>query len=177
MKDRINTNPHTLQFKFKKNKNFPNNRLPVLIYKSALELPSQKKKAAIITQKVFSRNGWSNSWSNGIYDFHHYHSNTHECMAICMGTANIILGGPGGKRVKVEAGDVIILPAGVGHKCIKHSTDFLCVGAYPQGINYDTNLGKRKELMDARKNIKKLSLPKKDPVFGKEGFLKSYWKI
>jgi uncharacterized protein YjlB len=175
MKDRINTNPHILSFVFKKNKNFPNSRLPVLIYQNAMELPG-KKKSIVTVQKIFLRNGWSNSWSNGIYDFHHYHSNTHECMAVCTGEAEVILGGPKGKKVKLAKGDVIILPAGVGHKCLNHSEDFKCVGAYPQGKEYDTNLGKNKELEQALSNIKKLSMPSKDPVFGKEGFLKTYWK-
>src|SRR5689334_13528961 len=116
MEDRINTNPHILHLALKSNGHFPNSRLPVLIYREALTLPKQKKKAATIIQKIFARNGWSNSWSNGIYDFHHYHSNTHECMAICKGEAEVILGGPKGRKVKLSSGDVIILPAGTGHK-------------------------------------------------------------
>jgi uncharacterized protein YjlB len=176
MKKRINTNPHILHFILKRNKNFPNSRLPVLIYQEALILSSQMNESCIITQKIFSRNGWSNSWRNGIYDFHHYHSITHECMGICSGSAIVILGGPKGKRVEVSKGDVIILPAGVGHKCLKHSEDFQCVGAYPQGKDYDTNLGKNKELEKALVNIKNLAKPSKDPVLGKEGFLKIYWK-
>jgi uncharacterized protein YjlB len=51
----------------------------------------------------------------------HYHSNTHECLAVCSGNANVILGGPGGHRLILQQGDVIILPAGVGHKCTKHT--------------------------------------------------------
>jgi uncharacterized protein YjlB len=175
MKERINTNPHILHLTLKRNKNFPNSKLPVLIYQHALSLPSGKKEAAIISQKIFLRNGWSNSWKNGIYDFHHYHSNTHEGMSICSGEAEIILGGPKGRKVKVSKGDVIILPAGVGHKCLKASEDFVCVGAYPQGKEYDTNLGKNKELEKALSNIKNLPHPSKDPVYGKEGFLKAYW--
>src|ERR1043165_5266279 len=139
MQDRVNTNPHVAHFIFKRNKFFPNSRHPVLVYKGALYLPKQKNKASEIIQKIFARNGWSNSWRNGIYDFHHYHSITHECMAVSMGRATVILGGPNGRRVKVQAGDVIILPAGVAHKCSAHSKDFLCVGAYPQGKDYDTN--------------------------------------
>jgi len=174
--ERINTNPHIIHFILKRNRYFPNSRLPVLIYNGALILPGEKEKMITTVQKIFSRNGWSNSWSNGIYDFHHYHSNTHECMAICKGDADVILGGPNGRKVKISHGDVLILPAGVGHKCLRCSKDFRCVGAYPQGKDYDTNLGKSKELEHALKNIHSLSKPSKDPVFGKEGFLKTYWK-
>jgi uncharacterized protein YjlB len=177
MSKRINTNPHILHFILKRNKYFPNSKLPILIYSKALNLPEEDVEIIPTVQKIFSRNGWSNSWSNGIYDFHHYHSNTHECMAICEGDAEIILGGPKGKKIKISSGDVIILPAGVGHKCLKSSKDFKCVGAYPQGKDYDLNLGKSKEFEKALYNIKNLGNPSKDPVFGKLGFLKTYWKL
>ncbi|MGZ4034132.1 MAG: cupin domain-containing protein [Bacteroidia bacterium] len=176
MKERANTNPHISSFVLKRNKNFPNSRLPVLIYRKGMMLPEQNNKAASIAQKLFIRNGWSNSWRNGIYDFHHYHSNTHECMAICMGSANVILGGPNGKRVKLKQGDVIILPAGVGHRCTAKSSDFLCVGAYPEGKDYDTNTGTADEYKKAISRMKAVPIPKHDPLFGDQGFLRSYWK-
>lgn len=176
MPQRINTNPHILHFILKRNKNFPNSSLPILIYKKGMKLPLQKNRAAIIAQEIFARNNWSNSWRNGIYDFHHYHSITHECMVICMGNATVILGGPGGKKVELEQGDVIILPAGVGHKCVTASENFLCVGCYPQGKDYDTNYGTEEELKTTLPNLTKIAIPQKDPVLGKNGFLKSYWK-
>jgi uncharacterized protein YjlB len=176
MAERANTNPHISSFILKRKGYFPNSKLPVLIYRKGIRLPDQKNKAATIVQKLFIRHGWSNSWRNGIYDFHHYHSNTHECMAICAGTATVILGGPGGKRTTIRQGDVIILPAGLGHRCTASSEDFLCVGAYPQGKDYDTNTGTAEEYKKAVERIDKLPIPKYDPVFGKNGFLKTYWK-
>jgi uncharacterized protein YjlB len=172
---RINTNPHIVEIKLKRNKFFPNNSLPVIIYREAFSIPDQKNKAAVIVEKIFARNGWSNSWKNGIYDFHHFHSNTHECMAVCMGTALVMLGGPSGKKATLEQGDVLILPAGTGHRCMKCSNDFVCVGTYPQGMDYDLLKGTEKEFKDAVKRISKVPVPKKDPVFGKTGFLKTYW--
>jgi uncharacterized protein YjlB len=177
MPERINTNPHILHYLFKRNKNIPNSKLPVLIYQDVLILPAQKNRSSVIIQKIFARNGWSNSWSNGIYDFHHYHSITHECMAIAQGNATIILGGVNGKKIKLKQGDAIILPAGVGHKCLRASENFLCVGAYPQGRDYDINIGTAQEYSRALNNIKKLSIPKKDPFFGSQGFLKTFWKL
>ena len=174
--ERLNTNPHIISLALAENKYFPNSKLPVLIYKQVCALPAQKNKAASIVQKIFLRNNWSNSWRNGIYNFHHYHSNTHECMAICFGKVKVILGGPNGKRIELEQGDVIVLPAGVGHKCSSSSEDFLCVGAYPKAKDYDINHGTKEELKRAKENIQKVGLPSKDPLFGKEGFLKSFWK-
>lgn len=176
MTQRLNNNPNVVHFVLKRNKNFPNSELPVLIYQKALNLPVQKTKAAEIIQKIFARNDWSNSWRNSIYDFHHYHSITHECMGIGEGSATIIMGGPGGRRVNLSQGDVIIIPAGVAHKCLKFSQNFLCVGAYPQGKEFDIKTGTDIEFSQAVENIKKLSIPKDDPVFGQHGFLKSYWQ-
>ena len=173
---RVLTNIHVDSFHCRRNKNFPNSKYPVLIYRHCLELTEFKNKAVEIVQKIFARNKWSNSWRNGIYDFHHYHSTTHECMAIVQGKAKVIFGGPNGKPAEVTAGDVIILPAGVGHRCTKHSEDFLCVGAYPQAKDYDMNYGMAAEYDSAVRRIKNLSNPSKDPVFGNEGFLKSHWK-
>jgi uncharacterized protein YjlB len=174
--ERVNQNPHVLHFKLKRNKNFPNSRLPVLIYKEGLQLPKQKNRAARIIETIFTRNGWSNCWSNGIYDFHHYHSITHECMAVSKGTVRIILGGPNGKSIQLEQGDVLILPAGVAHKRLRASKDFLCVGGYPQGKDYDMNYGLAAELNKTLSHIRKLSSPACDPLYGDKGFLKAYWK-
>jgi uncharacterized protein YjlB len=173
---RVNTNPHIENFRLKKKNYFPNSYLGVLIYREAINLPAQKNKAALIAEKILARNGWSNSWRNGIYDFHHYHSNTHECMVICSGKATVMLGGPGGKKTDLKSGDVIILPAGTAHKCIKFSEEFLCVGAYPQGKDYDLLIGRPKEIKSAAKRISQVANPSKDPVFGKTGFLKAHWK-
>lgn len=93
-----------------------------------------------------------------------------------MGSAHVIIGGPRSRKLKVQHGDVIILPAGVGHKCVKYSDDFMCVGAYPQGKDYDIKLGIADEYPKAVLQISKLILPDKDPVYGKEGFLKAFWK-
>jgi uncharacterized protein YjlB len=150
--------------------------LPVLIYKKVWKLPRQKNKSAEIIQQHFLSHYWSNSWKNGIYNYHHYHSNTHECIGVAMGSAILILGGPGEKRITIKQGDLLIIPAGVGHKCVSHSTDFLCVGAYPKGKAYDINTGTIEEYKKALPMLKKIPIPTTDPVFGKGGFLFSYWK-
>ena len=175
MVQRAITNPDIWSHVFAANKHFPNSKLPLLVYRKAIALPRQKHKAAEIVRKVFASHGWGNAWQDGIYDFHHYHSNTHECLGICMGEATVIFGGPGGKSIKVGTGDVIILPAGTGHKCSTKSDDFLCVGAYPQNKDYDIKLGRFSELAEARKHIASVPVPEQDPVFGKEGYLRAYW--
>lgn len=154
---------------------FPNNpSLPLLLYKKVL-LPIEKNMDRKVT-KLFKKNEWKNSWSGGIYDYHHYHSTVHEVLGICDGEAQIIAGGPGGTEIQLQKGDVLIIPAGVAHKCLGGSKDFLCVGAYHEGKDYDIRHGSKDEPPYALQNIERVLLPENDPVFGSEGPLKNYWK-
>lgn len=154
---------------------FPNNgSFPLLVYKRALLLQPDDDETAI--KKVFESNGWSNSWVNGVYDYHHYHSVTHEVLGVYCGTADLQLGGPHGVCVEVFRGDVIIIPAGVAHKCNKSSEDFSIVGAYPDGKDYDIMYGKEGERPKADENIAGVPVPSKDPVYGSEGPLRQSWK-
>src|SRR6185369_5707512 len=54
-----------IQYIIKRNGHFPNNTLPVLLYKQVLKLPDGKSEE-IITE-IFTDNNWSNIWTNGIY--------------------------------------------------------------------------------------------------------------
>ncbi len=60
------------------------------------------------------KNNWSNSWRNGIFNFHHYHSITHEVLGVHSGNAKVLLGGDRGILINAEKGDVIIIPATYG---------------------------------------------------------------
>lgn len=155
---------------------FPNNEsLPLIIYPQALNLP--KGKAASVAESVFQANGWGNSWRNGIYSYHHYHSTAHEVLGIYRGEVTVELGGPNvGIEVEAIAGDVIIIPAGVVHKNLGASSDFACVGAYPPQQNFDMNYGKESERPQADRNIRQVPLPAIDPVYGETGGLINIWK-
>lgn len=152
---------------------FPNNgHLSLLIYRNALRL--EKKNSGKEIEKLFENNGWSNAWQDGVYDYHHYHSVTHEVLGVIDGSTRIQFGGPSGISVMVEPGDVIIIPAGVAHKNLG-GDEFKCIGAYPEGEDYDMNYGKPGERPKADENIKKVSLPDRDPVFGAKGPLIKEW--
>lgn len=152
---------------------FPNNKnLLLLIYKQAFQ--SIEGDAATV-EHVFRKNNWGNTWRNGIYNYHHYHSTAHEVLGIYQGEAEVLLGGPKGMKISVQSGDVIIIPAGVAHKNLGASSDFACVGAYPPGQVFDMNYGKEGERPQADKNITQVPLPENDPVYGKEGALLKYW--
>jgi len=153
---------------------FPNNQnLPVLVYKGALHLHPAAEPETLLD--LFNKNGWTNGWKDSIYAYHHYHSITHEVLGVFCGVADIQLGGDEGICVEVNRGDVILIPAGVAHKNLNSSTDFLCVGAYPDGKDYDINYGKSEERASAIENIKNVPFPEKDPVYGSAGGLTEHW--
>ncbi|HLA54823.1 MAG TPA: cupin domain-containing protein [Flavobacterium sp.] len=162
-----------IQLKFKDDGKIPNSHLPLLIYKNVF---SEEKADADYIIHHFERHNWGNSWKDGVYDYHHYHSNTHEAMGVYSGFATILFGGENGEQVPVEEGDVIIVPAGVGHKKISASDDFKVVGAYPNGSDYDIMKGEKGERPKADENIKKVPLPDKDPVYGMMEGLVPLWK-
>lgn len=161
------------KYYFKDDGKIPNNKLPLLLYKKVFS--ETGGEAAAWLEKRFSENNWKNSWRNGVYDFHHYHSVTHEVLGVYSGTALLHLGGEEGEKIEVAAGDVLVIPAGVGHKKI-NSDNFKVVGAYPDGRDYDINCGEEGERPNADKNIAAVPVPDADPVFGKGDGLPEIWK-
>lgn len=154
---------------------FPNNPgIPVLIYKGALRLHPDDDANAIV--ELFKKNNWTNSWKDSVFDYDHYHSTAHEVLGVFCGMADIFLGGPEGTCVELVRGDVVIIPAGVAHKNLNGSSDFLCVGAYADGRDYDMNYGKEGERVSTLENIKHVPWPGRDPVYGSEGGLLEFWK-
>lgn len=149
---------------------FPNSRLPTLIYKRALDRPSPET-----LEVLFDANGWPSAWRYGVYDFHHYHSTSHECLGVARGSARLQLGGPGGRVFEVAAGDVIVLPAGTAHCNLGSSANFLVVGAYPPGFSVDLLEGKDGERPAADDRIASVPLPRTDPVGGQGGPMAEKW--
>jgi len=160
------------QFLFKDDGKIPNSKFPLLIYKNAF--PARGSDGAAWLEKHFESQGWTNSWRNGIYSYHHYHSTTHEVLGIYSGSALLHLGGEEGKKIQVEAGDILIIPAGVGHKNLG-GDNLGVVGAYPDGRDWDINKGEPGERPKADKNIAALPVPAKDPYNEKTG-LTEIWK-
>jgi uncharacterized protein YjlB len=158
---------------FKDDGVIPNNRLHLLLYRGVL--PTGGNEPATRVVQLFAANNWTNSWRNGIYPFHHYHSTSHEVLGVYSGSAKVRLGGEQGEDFEVRAGDVIVIPAGVGHKNLGASDDFGVVGAYPDGRHWDLLTGKPGERPQADRNIAALPVPDNDPVYGADGPLRRIW--
>ena len=152
---------------------FPNNAdLPLVIITSALEKESVTPEKL---ERTFTQNGWPAAWRNGLYDFHHYHSTAHEVLGVYSGWVKACFGGPEGEVFKAEAGDIIIIPAGVAHCNKGQSSDFSVVGGYPVDQGWDMMYGKEGERPGADENIKNVSKVISDPVFGPTGPLMKFW--
>lgn len=143
----------------------PNSRFPLLVHRNGV--PGGGQDAVIARLKS---NGWSNNWRYpGIYTYPHFHSTTHECLGVASGWMDVELFGRGGLRLRVAAGDVIVLPAGVSHSMVDQSDNVLMVGGYPDGRDWDTM---REDYITedlrraAVKRIMMLPIPARDPVTG-----------
>lgn len=153
---------------------FPNNGLlPLLHYQRAVQLNDEDDSAVV--KEILETNGWTNSWVNGIYDYHHYHSTAHEVLVALKGSAHVLFGGPKGIALTFAQGDVIIIPAGVAHMKVNDADGFSCMGAYPDGQHYDMHYGQSGERPGVDANIRKVALPRHDPIYGNDGPLIRNW--
>ena len=92
-------------------------------------------------------------------------------MSIVSGTARLCFGGednPDRVEADVQNGDVIVVPAGVGHRLLTDGGGFEMVGSYPKGHNWDMCYGKAGEEQRV-KAIEQLEWFETDPIYGNEG--------
>ncbi len=165
----------TETFTFAPDVEIPNNALPLVLYRQALALPLRNTAGC---QALFAENDWGGNWVDGIFDYWHFHVTGHEVLGCVAGEAEVGFGGDAGIEVTVMAGDVVAIPAGVGHKRLSAKRGgFTIVGGYPPGQNGTISRPGDFPLAQAERLIAALSLPKADPVFGNDGPLIAAWKI
>lgn len=162
------------EYRFEDDGRIPNNpALPLLVYPQALSEGGRNSSRA---RELLAGNGWGGSWVNSVFPHHHYHSVSHEVLIVVGGSAEITFGGPEGETVEVEAGDVVVIPAGVGHCRESAGGGFSVVGAYPKGQeDYDLRTGEEEERPGVLENIRNVPLPETDPLFGEGGPLVRRW--
>ena len=161
------------QFQFEDDGKIPNSVFPLILYKKVFPFPDYLDQ---VMEDAFAKNNWTNAWRNGVYDYHHYHSITHEVLGVYKGSAELQFGGDKGEIVSVTTGDVILIPAGTGHKKISSTGDFAVLGAYPDGMEYDLLKGDSGERPNADDRIAKVPFPDFDPVLGDLGGILEFWK-
>jgi uncharacterized protein YjlB len=143
----------------------PNSRFPLLVHRGGV--PGGGVDAV---RDRLRANGWYNNWKYpGIYEYPHFHSTSHECLGCAQGWMEVEVFGRGGTKLRVEAGDFIVMPAGVSHQMTGHSDDVIMIGGYPDGRDWD-NIQEDHITEETRraaaKRIYMLPIPSKDPVTG-----------
>jgi len=159
-----------LTFTFADDGAIPNSKLPMLVYRAAV--PADP----VAIEKLFAANRWPPAWRDSVHPFQHFHSNAHEALGVARGRGKVQFGGPDGETLEVQAGDVVVLPAGVGHCRLDKSADLLIVGAYPDNaVRPDQHRGDPTEHDAVTRNIAVVALPAADPVAGAQGPLRELW--
>jgi uncharacterized protein YjlB len=165
--------PHLLHFKA--DGRTPNNALPLVLYHSCVALNGGLDPAAVF-EELFASHEWGDSWRDGMYDYLHFHTHTHEVLGVAKGRVRAQFGGPSGKTLELKAGDVVVLPAGTGHKRLSASRDLLIVGAYPRTGSYDEPKPADIDYAKAVAAIARVPMPEQDPVYGKRGPVVELWR-
>ena len=163
-----------LTFTFEDDGIVPNNALPLLLYKQAIDVDNDHPEKTI--EGLFGANGWGDMWRDGIFPYVHYHSMIHEALGIARGRAKVRFGGEAGEVLELAPGDVAVLPAGTGHQCLWATPELCVIGAYPKRGSYDLCRGGKAEHAKALKTIPEVPLPDSDPVHGKAGPLTTLWR-
>jgi uncharacterized protein YjlB len=160
---------------FKDDGLIPNSPLPLVIYKGVFV--ERDRRGARWLEHRFGSHNWSNAWRGGVFQFHHYHSITHEVIGVYQGESILQFGGDGGESIYVQAGDVIVIPAGVAHKNLGSNVGFQVVGAYPNGMDYDIKRDDPRDYREAIHNLTLVQPPDKDPLFGEQGGVSRFWLL
>lgn len=174
----------------------PNNEtLPLLVYRAAVDVGEEKPES--ILEKTFGANNWGDGFRGDTFPFHHYHSAAHEVVGCARGKARIQFGGPTGPVVDVQAGDAVLIPAGVVHCRVDDASGYSSVGAYPPGqkpdlcvlsegdarvarqrddaVGLELKVVGPSEMAATKESICSTPLPETDPIRGTGGPVQTLW--
>jgi uncharacterized protein YjlB len=167
--------PRVIAYRLAASGGIPNHpRWPLLVYPGAVAIAGEDPAAAF--EALFDRNRWPAAWRNGVYPFHHFHSNAHEALGVYSGEVTVQFGGDDGVVLTAKPGDVIVLPAGTGHKRLSSRGRLGIVGAYPTGAHPDMCRPQESSQPHRAEAVARVPLPECDPVSGAGGPLFTHWK-
>lgn len=156
-----------VRLKFSAGGGVPNNPdFPAVVARDALGGAHDDRTV----RDLMERNGWGGTWTSVVFDYHHFHPDAFEALAVASGSANLMLGGAQGQTVDINAGDVIILPPGFGHRRLAMRDGFAICGAYPPGQERYTILSDSDGYDEAMlRQIASVPKPATDPAWGGGG--------
>ncbi|KAK7916834.1 hypothetical protein PG985_010442 [Apiospora marii] len=128
---------------------------PLLHYHSAFSSEDTETNiASSIESHLKSVGVVDPQWRYTMYSTTHFHSTTHELLCIAQGGARLCFGGeanPGRVEASVRKGDVVLVPAGVGHRLLEEEEG--------RGGGEEAKV----------EGIRRLAWFEKDPVYGDQG--------
>ncbi|KAJ5161600.1 RmlC-like cupin domain-containing protein [Penicillium capsulatum] len=141
---------------------------PLMIYHGAFNAT-----AAELTQRLETVGEVMPQWIYTMYSQTHFHSTTNEVLAVVAGRARLCFGGEGNPdrfEPTVRQGDLIIVPAGVGHRLLNDEGDepFKMVGSYPHHKQWDMCYGQPGE-EEKVEGIRSVAWFHRDPLYGDTG--------
>ena len=156
-------------YRTKPTKYCPNSRLPVLVYRNVL--PEDLTEDNV--RQFLENNAWLKGGTFRHYGNSHYHSNTHEAYAALKGNTKCLYGvGPlddqqQGVAFDMKAGDIAVHAAGVSHRNVESSSDYLYMGLYPKGApKWNNNFCKAglEETREKAEEAMEVPIPEYDPI-------------
>ncbi|TQN66703.1 hypothetical protein CSHISOI_08839 [Colletotrichum shisoi] len=159
---------------------------PLLIYHGVLTPSSSSSSssppsASAIEAHLRSVGVVEPQWRHTMYTTTHHHSTTNEVFCVSAGRAGLCFGGeadPHRVEPVVEAGDVLVVPAGVAHRLLEDldldldldldGGRFEMVGSYPGGHDWDMCYGRQGEEAKAG-DIGRVAWFSSDAVYGDDG--------
>jgi uncharacterized protein YjlB len=166
--------PRVIAHRLAASGNIPNHpRWPLLVYPAAVPIEGPDPAAAF--EALFGRNAWPAAWRNGVYPFDHFHCEAHEALGVYSGEVTVQFGGADGVAITARPGDVLVLPAGTGHRKLSSHGPLGIVGAYPAGQEPDMCRPKEAGMASRLAAIARVALPQRDPVHGEAGPLFRHW--
>lgn len=141
---------------------------PLIIYHGAFDATP-----ADLTRHLQAVGEVEPQWTYTMYSQTHFHSTTHEVLGVVAGCARLCFGGednPERFEPDVQRGDLIIVPAGVGHRLLqdKGQVPFEMVGSYPLGKQWDMCYGRPGEEAKVQQ-ISQIPWFDRDPFYGDDG--------
>ncbi|XXH00782.1 hypothetical protein Hte_007133 [Hypoxylon texense] len=159
----------------------PNSKLPIVVYRGAL---AHCENEDAVKEALEANGGWKKGGAWNAWFKAHFHPNAHECYGVVQGTSELSLGRSPldppekGMSLKVDRGDVIVLPAGVSHCSSTASSDYRFVVLFPTGaprwvsVWFDQPM---ETVSDYKIQSQKVSLPSHDPIYGEGAGLVETW--
>jgi uncharacterized protein YjlB len=167
----------------------------LLVYRGAVQVGDDDPEGDV--ERTFGANNWGDGFRGDTFPFHHYHSVAHEVVGCARGKASIQFGGPTGPVVDVQAGDAVLIPAGVVHCRLDDTPGYTSVGAYPPGqrpdlcvlAESDARMARERNdteglelkvigksgLPSIKRSIASTALPATDPIGGRDGAVQALW--